>query len=448
MIKLEVRNQQIKSLAAEWVRAGLEAVDPGEAIRRRVRLKGRVFRIDDTRYDLDAFDRVVVVGAGKAAARMGSVLEDILGARLSHGVLVVKYGHGEATRNLQVLEAGHPVPDAAGQEAAERLLEVVRSVSARDLLIVLISGGASSLLPVPAPGVELDDKRHVTHLLLRSGASIQEVNAVRKHLSGIKGGRLAAATKATVVSLILSDVLGDDLGAIGSGPTAPDPTTYAQAVAILQRYRLWEVAPSRVRQTLEAGIAHDTMETPKPGAPLFRRVSNHIIGNNRAAVSTVARVARASGFRPLILSTTLTGEAREVASVFGAIAREIVHAGQPLRTPACVLAGGELTVRVRGEGKGGRAQEFALASAMGIAGLPNVWVMAFGTDGTDGPTDAAGAVVDGGTVARASQGGVDPVSALDRNDAYAFFQSVGGHLITGPTGTNVNDLYLLVVSGK
>lgn len=448
MLKVEVRNREVKSLATQWLRAGLGAVDPAAAIRRRVRVTGRTLRIDDRRYDLDTFDRVVVVGAGKAAARMGSSLEDLLGSRVNQGLLVVKYGHGQATRHLQVLEAGHPVPDAAGQEAAERLLGLVRSLSARDLLLVLISGGASSLLPVPAPGVGLEDKRLVTQLLLRCGASIQEVNAVRKHLSGIKGGRLAAATKATVVGLILSDVLGDDLGAIGSGPTAPDPTTYAQAMDILKRYRVWEGTPAKVRTTLEAGRTHEAMETPKPGSPLFRRVSNHIIGNNRAAVSTVARAARASGFRTLILSTTLTGEAREVACVFGAIGREIALAGQPIRTPACILAGGELTVSVRGEGKGGRAQEFALAAALGIAGFRNIWVMAFGTDGTDGPTDAAGAVVDGGTVARASQQGIDPVSALDRNDAYAFFQSVGGHLITGPTGTNVNDLYLLVVSGK
>lgn len=448
MLKVEVRNRKIKTLATQWLRAGLDAVDPGEAIRRRVRVKGRTLRIDDRRYDLETYDRVVVVGAGKAAARMGSVLEGLLGGRVNHGLLVVKYGHGQATKRLEVLEAGHPVPDPAGEAAAERLLGLVRSLSARDLLLVLISGGASSLLPVPAPGVELEDKRHITQALLRSGASIQEVNAVRKHLSGIKGGRLAAATKATVVSLILSDVLGDDLGAIGSGPTAPDPTTYAQATAILKRYRVWEGAPPRVRHILESGTTHEALETPKPGSPVFRRVSNHIIGNNRAAVSTVARAARSSGFRPLVLSTTLTGEAREAAHVFGAIGREIVHAGQPIRRPACILAGGELTVSVRGEGKGGRAQEFALAAALSIAGLQNVWVMAFGTDGTDGPTDAAGAVVDGETVARASCQGIDPVSALDRNDAYPFFQKVGGHLITGPTGTNVNDLYLLVVSGK
>jgi len=345
---------------------------------------------------------------------------------------------------IEVLEAGHPLPDRSGQKAAERLLGLVRELAPNDLLFVLLSGGASSLLPMPAAGLTLADKQETTQLLLRSGATIQEINTVRKHLSAIKGGRLAAATPARVVSLILSDVLGDDVGTIGSGPTAPDQTTYEDAWKILRRYRLRAAVPARVRTHLAGGVRGAEEETPKPGSSLFRRVQNHIIGNNGAAVEAVAQAARQSGFRPLVLSTSLTGEAKEAAKVFGAIAREIVASGRPVRRPTCVIAGGELTVTVRGKGQGGRAQEFALAAALEIAGLPRVWIAAFATDGTDGPTDAAGAVVHGQTVARAQRAGLIPSEVLLENNAHPFFKKVGGHIISGPTGTNVNDLYLLI----
>jgi glycerate-2-kinase len=291
----------------------------------------------------------------------------------------------------------------------------------------------------------LTDKQRATQLLLRSGAVIQEINTVRKHLSALKGGRLAAATQARVVSLILSDVIDDDLGTIASGPTAPDPTTYAEASHILRRYGIWNRVPARVRQYLLQGTWGLHPDSPKPGARLFRRVQNQIIGNNTAAVEAVAHEARRSGLRPLVLSTSMTGEAREAARLFGGMAREIVATGRPVMRPACVIAGGEFTVSVRGNGKGGRAQEFALAAAAEIAELPNVWVAAFGTDGTDGPTDAAGAVVDGRTVARAVSLGLNPMAAMARNDAYPFFKRIDQLIVSGPTGTNVNDLYLLIV---
>jgi hydroxypyruvate reductase len=260
----------------------------------------------------------------------------------------------------------------------------------------------------------------------------------------MKGGRMAAATRAHLIALILSDVLGDDLATIGSGPTAPDGTTYADAIQILRRYGIWNKVPPNVRAHLLKGRRGAYPESPKPGARMFRRVQNQIIGNNQAAVDTVARVAKQCGLHPLILSTSLQGEAREVAKCFGAMAREIVTTGRPIRRPTCLIAGGELTVTVRGKGRGGRAQEFALAAAREIAGLPNVWIAGFGTDGTDGPTDAAGAVVDGQTLTRAARLRVDPTDSLDRNDAYHFFKTVGGLIHTGPTGTNVNDLYLLI----
>lgn len=439
-----VRQPRVRALLARVLEAGLRAVDPANAIHRHVRRAGALLHVGRQRYDLRDYSRVVAVGAGKASARMGVALEDVLESRLDGGLVVVKYGHAVPTKTIKVAEAGHPVPDQAGQRAAARVVEFVRGLTSNDLLFVLLSGGASSLLPAPAPGLSLRDKQRTTRLLLRSGATIQQINTVRKHLSAIKGGRLAASTPAGVVSLILSDVIGDDLGAIGSGPTAPDPMTYADACGILHRYGIWEAAPRRVRAHLMKGQRGGRDETPKPGSSLFRRVQNQIIGNNGAAVDAVAQAAKHAGFRSLILSTSLTGEAREAAKVFGAIAREIVSSGRPVGRPVCVIAGGELTVTVRGRGKGGRAQEFALAAALEIAGLPNVWVAAFGTDGTDGPTDAAGAVVDGQTVARASRLGLDPAHALHRHDAYPFLKKLGSHITSGPTGTNVNDLYLLL----
>ncbi|MGH7206356.1 MAG: glycerate kinase type-2 family protein [Nitrospiraceae bacterium] len=443
-MRIGVRQPQVRALLTRLLKAGLNAVDPVCAVRRNVRRVGTIIRVGRQQYDLRDYAYVVAVGAGKASARMGAALELLLGTRLATGLVVVKYDHSVPTRMIEVVEAGHPVPDRAGQKGATRLLRLARSLDPNDLLFVLLSGGASGLLPAPAPGLTLADKQKTTQLLLRSGATIQEINTVRKHLSAIKGGRLAAATPARVVSLILSDVIDDDLGAIGSGPTAPDQTTYADACTMLRRYRLWADVPARVRARLAQGVRGIEEETPKPGSPLFRRVQNQIIGNNGAAVEAVAQAARQSGFRPLVLSTSLIGEAKEAAKVFGAIAREIVTSGRPVRRPTCVIAGGELTVTVRGGGQGGRAQEFALAAALEIAGLPKVWIAAFSTDGTDGPTDAAGAVVDGQTVARAQRVGLIPHELLLENNAYPFFKKVGGHIITGPTGTNVNDLYLLI----
>ncbi|MGH7233665.1 MAG: glycerate kinase type-2 family protein [Nitrospiraceae bacterium] len=435
----------MRALMGRLLTAALNAVDPAIAVRRCVRRRRSSLSIGPHYYDLRRYRRLVAVGAGKASARMASALEDVLGDRLTDGMIVVKYGHACVTRAIEVLEAGHPVPDRAGQQAAERLLQLIGGLSSADLLFVLLSGGASSLLPAPVPGVTLSDKQRITQLLLRSGAGIQEINTVRKHLSSLKGGRLAAATPARVISLILSDVIGDDLGTIGSGPTAPDPTTYASAVHILRRYAIWDRVPARARQYLLEGRRGLRAESPKPGAPVFTRVQNQIIGNNNAAVEAVAREAAREGFRSMVLSTSLTGEARETARFFGALAREIVTTARPARPPVCVIAGGELTVSVRGDGKGGRAQEFALAAAREISGLPNVWVAAFGTDGTDGPTDAAGAVVDGRTMARAASLGLSPVDALVNNDAYPFFKRLDQLIVSGPTGTNVNDLYLLIV---
>lgn len=396
------------------------------------------------RYDLRRYGRIVVVGAGKATASMARAMEQMLGSRLAQGLVIVKYGHRRPTKRIAVQEAGHPLPDRPGLRAAARVREMAASLSTRDLLIVLLSGGASSLMPAPVPGVSLEDKQRVTLQLLKSGADIGEINLVRKHLSLLKGGRLAQSTEATVVTLILSDVVGDDVSAIASGPTAPDPTTFQQAVQCLKQYGLWSTVPAGVRAHLEKGRRRLAADTPKPGAPLFRRVHNCIIGRNADAVAAAGRAVRQARVNAVIQRTMLTGEARAAGTEFAGIARRIVEYGRPARRPCCIIAGGETTVTVKGSGQGGRAQEFAVAAAKALAGLNDVWIMAVGTDGTDGPTEVAGAVVDGHTVRRAERLGIDLDQALEENNTYPALAKLGAHIRTGPTNTNVDDLYLLL----
>ncbi len=442
---MQIPSSPIRPLLKKFIVRGLDAVDARKAVGRVISRNGEELVIGRRRYDLRRYDRVVVLGAGKATASMAQAVEQRLGSRLQGGFVVVKHGHVVPTRQIVVAEAGHPVPDRSGLLAADRLCDMAAELGRRDLLIVLLSGGASSLLPAPVPGITLEDKQKTTRELLRCGASIREVNTVRKHLSRIKGGRLAEMTKATIVTLILSDVLGDDLSAIASGPTVPDPTTYLEAVAILKHYRIWRAVPQRVRRHLDRGCQGLASETPKPGSSLFRRVHHHIVGNNGAAVRAVTRVAREAGLRTLLYKPALNGEARDEGQRFGALAKNIVQVGKPLQRPCCVIAGGETTVTVTGIGTGGRAQEFAAAAALEIAGLAKVWVVAIGTDGTDGPTDAAGAIVDGNTVARAQRLSVDLKGALKHHNTYPALKRLHQLIVTGPTGTNVNDLYLLLI---
>ena len=444
-LDLSMSPSPIRPLLKKLIVRGLAAVDAKMAVSCAISRNGEELVIGRRRYDLRRHDRVVVLGAGKATASMAQAVEQRLGLRLHSGFVVVKHGHGLPTKQIVVVEAGHPVPDRSGQRAAARLCAMAAELGPRDLLVVLLSGGASSLLPAPVAGVTLADKQRTTQKLLRCGANIGDINIVRKHLSRIKGGRLAELTKATVVTVILSDVLGDDLSAIASGPTAPDPTTYQDAVAILKRYRIWRAVPQRVRRHLDRGCQGLVSETPKPGSHLFRRVHHHIVGNNAAAVAAVARAAREAGLRTLVQRPTLTGEAQDEGKRFGVLAKNIVRAGKPLQRPCCVVAGGETTVTVTGKGTGGRAQEFAAAAALEIADLAKVWVVAIGTDGTDGPTDAAGAVIDGHTVARAKRLSVDLKGALKRHNTYPALKKLHQLILTGPTGTNVNDLYLLLV---
>lgn len=432
--------------AAAIFRAGLAAVHAGQAVHNHLSLKAGVLRAGDKRFPLRDYDRIFLIGVGKAASAMSAAVVEVLGGRLTRGILVTKHGHvGKGTERLEVIEAGHPIPDEAGLRAATQIAHLLRELNARDLLLVAISGGASALLPSPKPPVTLRAKQKTTDLLLRAGAHIGEVNAVRKHLSLLKGGQLASlAYPATVVSLLLSDVMGDVLEVIGSGLTAPDGSTFADALAVLQKYSLEKRVPAAVRRHLELGAEGLLPETPKKGSLIFENVHNLVVASNGIALHAAAAEAKRLGYRTLILSSTIAGETRNVASVHAQILREIVCTGHPIARPACILSGGETTVVVRGHGKGGRNQEFALAAALEIAGLENALVFSGGTDGTDGPTDAAGALATGETIPRATTAGLDPSLHLADNNSYAFFDSLGDLVKTGPTGTNVMDLHILL----
>lgn len=426
-------------------KAALKAADPAEAIRRNVALSGSILSVGRKRYDMDRYRRVIVLGAGKASARMAETLEMLLGRRISLGLINTKYGHGARVKRIELHECGHPVPDAAGVEGSRRMADLAAGATCEDLVIVLISGGASALLPMPAEPITLEEKQETTRLLLACGAAIQEINAVRKHVSAIKGGQLARlAAPATVVALMLSDVIGDPLDVIGSGPTAPDESTFQSAWKVIEKYELQCRIPGVVRHRLEAGLMGEIEETPKAGDACFRRVQNVIVGSNRLAVDAAARSARERGYRPVVLSTLIEGETRDVAGMHAAILKEAIASGRPARPPVCLISGGETTVTLRGDGLGGRNQEFALACALALDGITGAVALSGGTDGSDGPTDAAGAIADGRTLRRAHEAGLDAAALLARNDSYHFFDALGDLIRTGPTGTNVMDVRLLL----
>ncbi len=425
--------------ALKILRAALAAADPAAAVARHLSVKQGILTAGRRRYRLDQFEHIFVIGAGKASAAMAQAVERLLGRRITDGIINVKYGDAAKLRRIEINPSGHPIPDENGMRGAERIANLARQAGRRDLLICLISGGASALLPLPAPPVSLEHKQRLTQMLLESGATIHEINCVRKHLSQIKGGQLARlAYPATVVTLILSDVIGDDLDVIGSGPTVPDRSTFVEAGAILEKYKLCK----KVAREILTRIRRAETETPKPRDPAFARVQNLIVGSNRLAVDAAATKARELGYRTLVLSTYIQGETREIAKMHAAIAKEIVTSGNPVRPPACVISGGETTVTIRGKGLGGRNQEFALASALEIDGLQGVTILSAGTDGTDGPTDAAGAIATGDTVRRKP----DAARYLEENDSYHFFEGLGDLIRTGPTGTNVMDIRLLLLN--
>jgi hydroxypyruvate reductase len=377
---------------------------------------------------------------------MGQALETILGERIQTGRINVKYAHTLPLRHIQLKEAGHPVPDEAGYQGTREIIELLKGRSETDLVFCLLSGGGSALLPFPAEGLTLADKQALTQKLLDCGATIQEINALRKHVSGIKGGRLARlAHPATVITLILSDVIGDDLESIASGPTVPDHSTFRDCRQILEKYALLTKVPPAVVEFIERGLAGEVEETPKGEDPAFARTQNVIIASNIQALQAARVRAEALGYSTLLLSSQIEGETKEVAKVHAAVAKEIRTSGHPLNPPACVISGGETTVTLQGQGLGGRNQEFVLAAAMEIAGMENTVILSAGTDGTDGPTDAAGAVADGASFSRAEQKGLNASVYLQENNSYAFFSALDDLLITGPTLTNVMDLRLILL---
>ena len=415
-------------------KAALRAADPVEALLRHVSCQDGVLTAGGFRYRLDKIRNIYVVGAGKACAPMAKAVEKLLGKRITASCVVVKDGHTLPLRRVVLREAAHPVPDQRGADAAAEILELVSRAEVDDLVICLISGGGSALMALPVKGFSLAEKQALTRQLLAAGANIHEMNCLRKHLSRIKGGQLArAAAPAQVLTLILSDVIGDDLSTIGSGPTAPDPTTWETVDEILARFHL----------ALPRPVAR--VETPKPGDPLFARVRNVIIGSNALSVDAAAAKAKELGYRPLVLSTTIEGETRDVARMHVQIAKEAQRARRPVAPPACILSGGETTVTIRGSGMGGRNQEFALVAGMELEGTAGIVALSAGTDGTDGPTDAAGGLADSGPVARAAAKGRRARADLDNNDSYAYLEAAGDLLKTGPTRTNVMDIRILLV---
>jgi glycerate 2-kinase len=428
-------------------RAAVRAVDPRAATIRALQRMGDTLVIGDATFDLAAVGNLYVIGFGKAAAAMAQGVEAVLGDRLTVGCVVTKYGHALPTARIAVREAAHPTPDAAGVDATAAMLGMLGDVQANDLVLCLVSGGGSALFEQPVEGVTLGEMQETTRLLLRAGAPITALNSVRKHLSAVKGGQLARwVAPASLVALILSDVVGDALDVTASGPTVPDPTTFADALGALDEYGVRASVPVAVAEHLQAGARGVFPDTPKAGDPCFATTHTRVIANAQIALDAAARAAEAIGLPALILSSSLEGEARHVAQVWASIARQVRLYAQPLAPPCCLLAGGETTVTVRGDGVGGRNSEFALAAALALDGMDDIVVASLATDGGDGPTDAAGAILTSVLLRTARRAGYDPAASLARNDAYTLLKRIGGLYRPGPTGTNVNDLMIAVIA--
>ncbi len=438
---------QMRKDALDIFQAGVQAVEPSAAVKRHCRRQDNRLLVHQKVYDLAELKRVYVIGAGKAGGPMVKAVEEILGDRISGGIINVKYGHLAELSRVKVIEAGHPVPDESGLEGARAIVELASRAEEGDMVICLISGGGSSLLPLPAEGISLQDKQGTTRVLLACGATIHEINSVRKHISRVKGGGLARAVyPASLISLILSDVVGDDLDVIASGPTVPDSSSFQDCMSIFDKYGIRDKVPEAVLNHIRKGVEGKVPETPKPADPVFTRTQSVIVGSNLVCMEAAEKKASSLGYHTLMLSTMIEGETREVARVHAGIAKEILKSGHPLSPPACVLSGGETTVTIMGRGLGGRNQEFVLAAAIGLNGREGIVVLSAGTDGTDGPTDAAGAVADSQTIQRAEALGLNPADFLSNNDAYHFFEKLEDLVKTGPTNTNVMDLRIVLTT--
>ncbi len=439
---------ELRRCAKDVFGSALKAIEPARLIKENVKLKGQTLEVAGRRYDLREVRDVFLIAVGKASAPMAQALEGILGERLSGGIVVVKYGYGLRIKRARVIEAGHPVPDRRSVAAANAVLKLASDAGKHDLVFCLLSGGGSSLLCGLPEGVTIGDLKSLTRLLLASGADIKEMNTVRKHVSLVNGGRLARALyPARVINLIISDVVGNRLDMIASGPTLPNETTFEDAVEVLSKYNLTKKAPRSICSYLERGLRGIDDGGPGKNDPCFKHSQTHLLGSNVLALEAAEERAEALGLNCIILSSSITGEAREVAAVLVSVAKEVLANGRPVPRPACILAGGETTVTLNGRGMGGRSQEFALAAALGLEGSSHhIVVLSGGTDGTDGPTDADGAVVDTNTCRRARKKfQLDAADYLSRNDSYHFFQKAGGHLFTGPTRTNVMDIMMALI---
>jgi glycerate 2-kinase len=439
-------DRKARELALSCLESAVNSVDPKQIIRSRLELKNSTLKVDQYSFDLRKFKHVYVVGGGKASGSMATALEQILESRITCGLVNVPKNDVNKTKIICLHEASHPIPDESGVEGARRMLEIAEEAEKDDLVICLISGGGSSLMPLPRGRISIADKKTLTDALLKCGATINEINTVRKHISNFKGGWLAKkAYPATILNLILSDVVGDPLDFIASGPTVPDSTTFSDAINVLRKYRLWDITSSTIRKVLVGGEKGTIPETPKANDEAFKKVYNMIVGNNRSASLAASEYLRAAGLNTLLLTATLEGEAKQAGIMLASIAREVSASANPIPKPAGIIAGGETTVIVTGKGLGGRNQEIPLAASLKLGGLDGVVVASLTTDGVDGPTDAAGAIADGRTLVRATKAGLNPERFLAENDSYHFFSKLGDLIFTGPTGTNVNDVSVIIV---
>jgi len=439
-------DREARELAIDAVNAALEAVDPEVIIKSKVKVKGGTLKIGKLTFNLDKFRSIYIVGGGKACGPMAEALVELLGDRIKEGAINVPYSDlSYRTGRVKLQHAGHPIPDQSGVEGATRMLDLVGKAEEKDLVFCLISGGGSSLMPQPRSGISLEDKQKVTDALLKSGATINEFNTVRKHISGLKGGWLAKeAYPATIVNLILSDVVGDPLDFIASGPTVPDTTTFHDSVEVLKHHGLWKKVSDSVRKILTDGEKGLIPETPKLGDKVFKKVHNIVIGNNFTASHAAYNTFRKARLNSLLLTSRLEGQARDVGTMLASMAKEMLASGNPVPKPAGIVAGGETTVTVVGKGKGGRNQEVALGAALKIGSMDGVVIASVSTDGVDGPTDAAGAIVDGKTLQRARGLRLNPREFLANNDSYMFFSKLRDLVFSGPTGTNVCDVTVIV----
>jgi len=439
-------NRKARALALKSLESALNAIDPKQLMKSKLLLKNSLLKVNEYSFDLKKFRNIYVIGGGKASGSMAEALEQILDQYITKGLVNIPHGNKHKTEIIKLHEASHPIPDKSGVEGTRRMFKIAEQAKKEDLVICLISGGGSSLMSLPRDGITINDKRKITDTLLKSGATINEVNTVRKHISDFKGGWLAKkAYPAIVLNLILSDVVGDPLDFIASGPTVPDSTTFSDAIRVLKKYGLWNKASVSIKKVLSDGEKGIIPETPKASDKAFKKVYNVIIGNNRFASLAVREQLRSAGLNTLLLTSTLEGEARHVGVMLASIAREAALSGNPVPKPAGIIAGGETTVTVTGKGLGGRNQEISLAAALKVGGMDGVVMASLSTDGVDGPTDAAGAIVDGKTMSRAAEMNLNPEEFLAENDSYNFFSKLGDLIFTGSTGTNVNDVSVIVV---